>query len=110
MFNTSHPSQFFRMSFPDSTGYCVVVTSLAGNVKLSTICRSLIILLSLIATGGCTSFDILNSVIPSCGYIRTSNLPYADLPRQKLDVYVPRHAKSKTPVVVFFYGGDWQNG
>ncbi|HEX4055537.1 MAG TPA: alpha/beta hydrolase [Tepidisphaeraceae bacterium] len=69
-----------------------------------------IILLAFVAMTGCTRFDILNATIPSCGYIRTSNLPYANLPRQKLDVYVPRHAKSNTPTVVFFYGGDWQNG
>jgi acetyl esterase/lipase len=27
-----------------------------------------------------------------------------------LDVYVPRNAKSTLSTVVFFYGGDWQNG
>jgi acetyl esterase/lipase len=101
----------FSGVYPGSIGYCVIVThSLVRNVRLFTFCRSLIILLPLIATSGCTSFDILNSVIPSCGYVRTSDLAYAKLPRQKLDVYVPRHAKPNTPVVVFFYGGDWQNG
>jgi acetyl esterase/lipase len=60
--------------------------------------------------GGCTRFDIGNALIPSCGYVRSSNLAYGDLARQKLDVYVPRGAKSKLSVVVFFYGGDWQNG
>jgi len=91
---------------------CVVVTrrSPVRTVELFTISRSLIILLSIVATAGCTKFDLLNATIPSCGYIRTSNLAYADLPRQKLDVYVPRHAKPNTPVIVFFYGGDWQNG
>jgi acetyl esterase/lipase len=62
------------------------------------------------ATAGCTRFDALNALVPSYGYNRTSNLAYADLPRQKLDVYVPRHADAKIPVVIFFYGGDWQDG
>jgi acetyl esterase/lipase len=62
------------------------------------------------AGAGCSKFDILNATIPSCGYTLTSNLPYAPLPRQKLDVYVPRGAKPGAAVVIFFYGGDWQNG
>jgi acetyl esterase/lipase len=78
--------------------------------KSLAICRPLIILIVTMAVGGCTRFDFLDAIIPSCGYIRTLNVPYANLPRQKLDVYVPRHVKSKVSVVVFFYGGDWQNG
>jgi acetyl esterase/lipase len=60
--------------------------------------------------GGCTRFDLLNATVPYIGYSRSSNLAYGDLPRQALDVYVPRHAGPKTAVVIFFYGGDWQNG
>lgn len=67
-------------------------------------------MLSFLTMTGCSRFDIVNATIPSCGYIRTSNVAYADLPRQKLDVYVPRNAKPNSSVVVFFYGGDWQNG
>lgn len=92
--------------------YYLIVTGylLACNVKFFTIGRRVIILLSMFATAGCSRFDLLNATIPSCGYVRTSNLAYSSSPRQKLDVYVPRHAKTKTAVVIFFYGGDWQNG
>ena len=59
---------------------------------------------------GCTKFDVLNAPICSCGYIRTSDLAYSSLPRQKLDVYRPRHAAPNARVVIFFYGGEWQAG
>jgi acetyl esterase/lipase len=69
---------------------------------------------------GCSRFDLLNATISTCGYDRTANLAYGPLPRQKLDVYVPRHSSSNASglatsptadsVVIFFYGGDWQTG
>jgi acetyl esterase/lipase len=37
-------------------------------------------------------------------------LSYGTLERQKLDVYVPDGGGRDLPVVVFFYGGSWQNG
>jgi acetyl esterase/lipase len=66
-----------------------------------------IILLSLLA--GCSGPDVLNALVPSCGYQRTTDLAYGDQPRQKLDVYRPTKS-SGASVVIFFYGGHWQNG
>src|SRR6185437_12593688 len=47
-------------------------------------------------------------------YTRTTDLAYGQVVRQKLDVYRPRalsvDEKRGVPVVVFFYGGDWQAG
>ena len=73
--------------------------------KINTVCA---IALTLMA--GCTKFQALDAVVPSCGYVRTSNQPYGNLPVQKLDVYKPKDAKSPAKVVIFFYGGNWQNG
>lgn len=61
-------------------------------------------------SAGCTRFDLLNATVPACGYIRTADLEYGSLPRQKLDVYRPVHADPDRRVVIFFYGGDWQTG
>src|SRR5262249_23860657 len=47
---------------------------------------------------------------PGNGYVSTLDQPYADLPRQKLDVYRPTHISSPAPVIVFFYGGGWESG
>jgi acetyl esterase/lipase len=60
--------------------------------------------------GGCNEFDVVNSTVPYIGYQRTSGVAYGELGRQKLDVYVPEHVKGTMGVVVFFYGGVWQNG
>lgn len=64
--------------------------------------------------GGCTKFQALNATVPSWGYVRTNNLTYGKLARQKLDVYRPGkiapNAEPGSRVVIFFYGGDWQAG
>lgn len=39
----------------------------------------------------------------------TRDIAYGPGPRGRLDVYAPRHA-ADAPVVVFFYGGSWQEG
>jgi acetyl esterase/lipase len=69
-------------------------------------------ILTMIVLGGasCTRFEILNSLVPTCGYSRVADVPYGPLPRQNLDVYVPPKSVHPLGVVVFFYGGDWQTG
>jgi acetyl esterase/lipase len=49
---------------------------------------------------------------PSCigFYERHAGIPYGDLPRQSLDVYVPSGGASGRPTVVFWHGGSWQWG
>jgi acetyl esterase/lipase len=64
----------------------------------------------MISSPGCTRFDLLNATIPSCGYLRTSDIAYGPQPRQKLDVYRPSGTAPAAGVVIFFYGGDWQTG
>jgi acetyl esterase/lipase len=72
---------------------------------------ALTILISLLfVTTGCTGFDILNAPICPCNYCGEKNIPYGSLSRQKLDVYRPHDVKLPAPVVIFFYGGEWQAG
>ncbi len=40
----------------------------------------------------------------------TSEIAYGEGPRRKLDVYQPSDAHTDLPVVVFFYGGGWEEG
>jgi acetyl esterase/lipase len=63
-----------------------------------------------LTSAGCTKFDLLNAPISSFGYIRTNGIAYGPLSRQKLDVFRPRNATPNSRVVIFFYGGDWQEG
>ena len=64
------------------------------------------------ALAACSPVKLLNATIPSSGYRKTSDIAYGSDPRQVLDIYVPAAAASAEPrpVVVFFYGGSWQNG
>ncbi len=66
--------------------------------------------IALVAVSGCTRFAMLNAIVPHCDYVRTRDLAYGADPRQKLDVYRSTTAQGPSDVVIFFYGGDWQNG
>ncbi len=52
----------------------------------------------------------LNLVTPSFGYRLQKNITYGNLPRQKLDIYTPKHGIDTAPVLVFVYGGGWHSG
>jgi len=53
--------------------------------------------------------DLLNLWEPTGAWEEYRGLAYGEGPRQRLDVYKPRHA-TKAPTLVFFYGGSWQRG
>jgi acetyl esterase/lipase len=38
------------------------------------------------------------------------DVAYGAAPRQKLDIYAPRGEATNRPVLVFFYGGNWDSG
>ena len=65
----------------------------------------------------CSAVDVLNATVPSDTYRIAPDLSYGTLPRQKVDVYLPRQsladkamAVGGSPMVVFFYGGSWSSG
>src|SRR5450830_1570386 len=76
--------------------------------------KLLITLLSSVAvafTTACSPVKTLNAIIPSDGYTLEQGIAYGALPRQKLDVYIPKNKNSVAkPIVVFFYGGSWDSG
>lgn len=78
------------------------------------IIASLFSLAALVLTTACSPIKALNLVIPDGGYQLTAGIGYGALPRQKLDVYVPKKTANAVtkplPVVVFFYGGSWDSG
>ena len=67
-------------------------------------------LLVLGAVAGCSAVQVINAVTPGDTYSKVADLAYGTDPRQKLDVYTPLSTKSPAPVVVFFYGGNWNSG
>lgn len=58
----------------------------------------------------CSPLNAINALSSSSASSVTPDLPYGPLPRQKLDVYVPKSHAGLSPVVVFFYGGNWSTG
>jgi len=67
--------------------------------------------LILACLSGCRSseFFAANAPIAFSHIDRRVNLAYGTDPRQKLDVYGPRRGMNR-PVVIFWYGGSWQEG
>ncbi len=59
---------------------------------------------------GCSPLTVINGLTPSDTYRSTTGLAYGALARQRLDVYRPAHVTGTAPVVVFFYGGNWNSG
>lgn len=60
----------------------------------------------------CSPVATLNAVVPRSSYSLEENLAYGSGPRQRLDVYRPARAAPPGghPLVVFFYGGSWNQG
>ena len=56
----------------------------------------------------------LNALDAALSFGRTGavarDLAYGSEPRRRLDVYLPRGGASGRPVLVFFYGGNWDSG
>src|SRR4051812_7383573 len=59
---------------------------------------------------GCSPFALVNGLVPSGTYRARKDIAYGEHPRLKLDVYQPAEPKGRAPVVVFFYGGNWDAG
>jgi len=60
--------------------------------------------------GGCSSAGLVNALAPRDDFRLVADLSYGDNPRQKLDLYLPFAGTAPKPVVLFFYGGNWDSG
>jgi acetyl esterase/lipase len=69
---------------------------------------ALLVMLVVVACGG-LAFTAANAPALFGEFDRRADVPYGTLPRQRLDVYTPWHAAGK-PIIVFWYGGGWENG
>src|SRR5271166_4009108 len=64
----------------------------------------------MLLAAACSPTVVLNALAPRDGVAVSSDIPYGDGPRRVLDVYAPRSSGTPAPVVVFFYGGNWDSG
>ncbi len=74
------------------------------QTKAALMCMALLLSLT-----GCSGIGFINGISPRGGYVKNADVSYGD-PALKLDVYKPKKAAAKSPVLVFFYGGSWQKG
>ena len=70
---------------------------------------ALVLVLALALAAGCSGQQVLNTLTPSSGYAFDSGVVYDPAHRLTLDVYAPIDAR-RAPVVVYFYGGRWEEG
>jgi acetyl esterase/lipase len=54
--------------------------------------------------------SVLNALAIWGNYRETSGVAYASGARRTLDIYAPEPRGAPAPVIVFFYGGNWQTG
>jgi len=84
--------------------------------RLSRIAASLGLVALLGALAACSPVRLVNAITPTATLVRTEGIAYvqrSDHPRQRLDIYQPATdatGQRPRPVVVFFYGGAWQEG
>jgi acetyl esterase/lipase len=68
----------------------------------------------LAALPGCAPVDLLNATVSKRGLAVERAIAYGPEPRQALDIWRPAPSATGSaaplPVVVFFYGGAWQEG
>jgi acetyl esterase/lipase len=64
------------------------------------------------AAAACSPLGTFDTLVPWDGGVSriAQSLPYGPLPRQTLDVYVPKRKQGSAPVLIFFYGGAWSSG
>ena len=87
---------------------------LTRPVAAHTLCLLAIALLCLLplAAAAALPLDILNALAGLRSRQAETNVAYGNLPRQRLDIYQPGNPAPAAghPVVVFFYGGSWNQG
>lgn len=59
---------------------------------------------------GCSPLALVNGLTPSSTYVPRADVRYGLHARHQLDVYQPAGLSHSAPVVVFFYGGNWNSG
>lgn len=68
---------------------------------------------ALLVLGGlsaCSPLSVINAVSPGNALQAEADVAYGMKTRQRLDIYRPASASNSSPVIVFFYGGNWNKG
>lgn len=69
-----------------------------------------VLLIVALALSACSPTRTLNAVVPSGSYSLQTDITYGEHPRQRFDWYQPDTTTPQQAVVVFVYGGAWDEG
>ena len=70
----------------------------------------LLLLAAFAALTACSPLPVINALVPADTYKVQRDIAYGEGPRNLLDIYMPAAKPEKAPVIVFFYGGNWNSG
>ena len=70
----------------------------------------LLLLAAFAALTACSPLPVINALVPSGTYKIQRDIAYGEGSRNLLDIYMPAAKPEKAPVIVFFYGGNWNSG
>lgn len=65
---------------------------------------------ALATVSACAPLATINALSPGKKLLAEQGVAYGSHARHKLDIYTPENATAASPVVVFFYGGNWTKG
>jgi acetyl esterase/lipase len=59
---------------------------------------------------GCSPLALVNRWVPSSAFREQTGIAYGQNVRHQLDIYRSTNTQVAAPVIVFFYGGNWNTG
>lgn len=80
------------------------------SISLKFILTLILAVLLIGAIAACSPLQTINALTPESTYTLTPDLAYGNGARELLDIYAPKGGPALAPVVVFFYGGNWNSG
>ena len=85
------------------------------SIKKKILAASALLMAVLGALAACSPVRLVNALTPTSDLTKTASVSYlpGNNSRQQLDIYQPASSSETTkarPVVIFFYGGAWQEG
>lgn len=73
--------------------------------------RYLVILILLpLGLVACSPTSALNTMVPAGSYEVHQDIAYAADERQRMDIYMPSQGPLHTDIIMFVYGGSWEDG
>ncbi|RUO20839.1 alpha/beta hydrolase [Aliidiomarina iranensis] len=70
----------------------------------------ILLVVAVLFVTACHPTRVLNSVVPSGSYTVERDIPFGENERQNMDLYLPNDGNYNQDIMVFVYGGAWDQG